>query len=167
MFARLVQVLASEAANRALQEQLQESTQRLAQTTAEYDAQVCRQVRGKVSAVDQGQATVSSMSHTSSGSVSVSSLLGPDCSHTSQPCSPCVIIQVQQLKSQLSEACSFNTQLTALVEQKGGKLDLLKEHFGQIKNKYQVRELGGGTGQGRAPLRGAVNAACCGCKGGL
>ena len=42
------------------------------------------------------------------------------------------------LKGQLREACSFNNQLTGLVEQKGHKLGLMKEHFDAVKAKYQV-----------------------------
>jgi len=50
---------------------------------------------------------------------------------------PC-LLQVQQLKSQLGEACHFNTQLTGLIENKDEKLNILKDHFSQIKSKYQV-----------------------------
>lgn len=56
------------------------------------------------------------------------------CGPGGAPCPP----QVQQLKSQLGEACHFNTQLTGLIENKDEKLNILKDHFSQIKTKYQV-----------------------------
>jgi hypothetical protein len=47
-------------------------------------------------------------------------------------------VQVQQLKSQLCDACMFNTHLTSLIEQKDAKMQLMKDHFTQMKTKLQV-----------------------------
>lgn len=63
-------------------------------------------------------------------------------------------MQVTYLGNQLGEACSFNSQLTALLEQRDHKIASLKEHAAQLKHKCTVRRDSAVPCRGRARCHG-------------